>query len=368
MSDKEQLFKTGGCLCSIFWLLLIILLPMSFSTLDYHSMGFVHRRTTGTVDRTKVYTTGHYMLGPDYGFTIFPASVQNVDVTDVSAWTESDSSVDGTTANAGTSVTMDVSYQYQLIPEELSQLFEKRNTVFRPFIENLAMAAIKDTATNFSADAFLRDRQKIEETMVSEIDKVLKQAHTTIRGFQMRRVTFPPTYTNRKLDAATQVLKNGAEGYRKQAAMKRQDATTQVKLVENQASFVKSDAQASSRFHTDQAKVQADDLKERTRSDGLKMVREALENTKGTCRETATGAGSAAADKTTCEASAMQDNKAGCEGAKKAADANAAACTYSPVKMSQKEVVSLDYLINLADASGSTKMFVDFNTVLANGN
>lgn len=304
--SKDGIVKMGGCLCGVFWLLLIILLPMSYSTLEYYQMGFAHRRTTGTVDRSHVYSAGKYMLGPDYGFTVFPASVQNVDITDVAAWTESDVST-----NAGTSVEMDLSYQYQLIPEELPQLFDKRNTVFRPFIENLAMAAIKDTATNFSADAFLMNRMEIEKEMKRRIGMALTAAHATVKGFMMRRVTFPATFSNRKLDAATQQLKNSAENYRKQSEVTRTETTKQVKIKSNEAVKVSEQALAESELIKEKAKVSAVDLEQTTRNAGLKTVRDALG------------------------------------------------------LVLQKEFVSLDYLINIADQPAGTKTFIDFSTVLA---
>jgi hypothetical protein len=46
--------------------LLITLLPMSFSYLDFYHFGFLRRHTTGRVNIDKVYVGGRYFVGPDY--------------------------------------------------------------------------------------------------------------------------------------------------------------------------------------------------------------------------------------------------------------------------------------------------------------
>ena len=47
-------------------LLLVILLPISFSYLDYYHYGLVRRRTSGRVSLERVYESGRYLLGPDH--------------------------------------------------------------------------------------------------------------------------------------------------------------------------------------------------------------------------------------------------------------------------------------------------------------
>ena len=60
------------CLCCcigfIAVLMILILIPLSFSYLDYYDYGLAQRSSTGAVDTTKVYTSGRYFLGPDHRF------------------------------------------------------------------------------------------------------------------------------------------------------------------------------------------------------------------------------------------------------------------------------------------------------------
>lgn len=47
-------------------LLLVILLPISFSYIDFYDYGFLRRRTTGRVNLGRVYEGGRYLVGPDH--------------------------------------------------------------------------------------------------------------------------------------------------------------------------------------------------------------------------------------------------------------------------------------------------------------
>jgi hypothetical protein len=46
--------------------LLVILLPISFSYLDFYDYGFLRRRTSGRVNLDRVYKGGRYFIGPDH--------------------------------------------------------------------------------------------------------------------------------------------------------------------------------------------------------------------------------------------------------------------------------------------------------------
>ena len=47
-------------------LLLVIILPISFSYLDFYDYGFLRRHTTGRVNIGRVYEGGRYLVGPDH--------------------------------------------------------------------------------------------------------------------------------------------------------------------------------------------------------------------------------------------------------------------------------------------------------------
>uniref|UniRef100_A0A0L8H4J5 Band 7 domain-containing protein n=1 Tax=Octopus bimaculoides TaxID=37653 RepID=A0A0L8H4J5_OCTBM len=70
---KGILFIGFTALIVIGLLLLIILLPLSFSYLDYYQMGVVKNKVTGSVSLDRVYSNGRYLIGPSHEFKVFKA-------------------------------------------------------------------------------------------------------------------------------------------------------------------------------------------------------------------------------------------------------------------------------------------------------
>ena len=85
--------------CSIGLLLMVILLPLSFSYVEYHQYGLKQRKSTGTVDVTKVYDSGRYAIGPDYKFLTYQADAHVLDLGELSVFSASAA----TTASASSS-------------------------------------------------------------------------------------------------------------------------------------------------------------------------------------------------------------------------------------------------------------------------
>ena len=71
------------------FLLLVILLPLSFSYVEYHEYGLLQRKSTGKVDTTKVYGSGRYAVGPDYTFLKYRADAHSLQLDDLSVFSSS---------------------------------------------------------------------------------------------------------------------------------------------------------------------------------------------------------------------------------------------------------------------------------------
>lgn len=56
---------------------------------DYYEYGLKQRKSTGKVDTSKVYTSGRYMLGPDYTFLKYRADAHELDLTDLAVFSSS---------------------------------------------------------------------------------------------------------------------------------------------------------------------------------------------------------------------------------------------------------------------------------------
>ncbi|CAF2065989.1 unnamed protein product [Rotaria magnacalcarata] len=131
-------------------LLLVILLPISFSYLDYYHYGFLRRHTTGRVNLDRVYEGGRYLVGPDYHFKKFKATAHHVNFNRISVFT---------TDNLEVHLT--ITFQFFLIRDDLPLLHAAYDIYYEPIIVSNAKEAIISTCSRFDTDEFINDREKI---------------------------------------------------------------------------------------------------------------------------------------------------------------------------------------------------------------
>lgn len=269
----------GAAVCisiiiSIVLILLLILLPLTFSRVTYYELGLRQSRTTGKVYRDNVYESGNYALGPDSIFLIYPASIQNIELPNLSIWSKTSEN------DAGTLLSIDVSFQYELIPNQLGELYDKVGTNYETLIKNLVISAIKNEAVNYGADDFLTKRRIIEGTILKEVYKVLEnEANTNLMGLQLREVIFPELYYQRKLDAAIQIQNNNAEEYKRESRIIRGATLEMVKYIENDAELIKQLSEAKAINIVQNAKNNATNIIQKSHNIGLKKMTDNLDIT-----------------------------------------------------------------------------------------
>ena len=118
-SWEEKKDYAGPCVsvCSIGLLLLVILLPLSFSYVEYHQYGLKQRKSTGTVDVTKVYDSGRYAIGPDYKFLTYQADAHVLDLDELSVFSAS-----GGDNSIGLEFVLHVHLTYTLQKDKIGEL------------------------------------------------------------------------------------------------------------------------------------------------------------------------------------------------------------------------------------------------------
>jgi len=331
---------------------MIILLPMSFHNIEYHEMAFFKRRSTGTISRNRVYTSGRYAIGPDGSFVKFPASLQTVDFKGLSVWTKTESKAEGAQSGAaGTAINLDISFQYRLRPDQLSQMYSAVALTYRPFIENLATTTIKNVSTQFTAEDWTKDRRIIQNALLLGIDTALNNAFADCELVQLRKIEFPQSYIERMLAAAVQIQSNQAESYKQEAQLIRSQTAFKVKQVENDASVVANTAKAMAALQIVQAqkRVQAEkNLAEAfkqeaalTRSRTEKDVADIMNQAWLISRKAEAEAG---------KITALAQNKA-TETLEKARSEGLSIISKNLTITAEKELMSLDYIYKLVEAS-----------------
>merc|ERR1712159_532146 len=167
---RDQRFACYPILCCCFCtgcLLTVILLPLSFSKIEYFEAGLLAQKSTGTVDTEEIYRSGNHFIGPDFEFKTFPISLQNFDQR-VSVWSKSGGN------DAGATLILDISFQYKIRVEDIGRLYEKVALSFEPLVVTYALDAIKNTAPRFRVDEYLTKRPVIEEELRLNVTKLRK--------------------------------------------------------------------------------------------------------------------------------------------------------------------------------------------------
>ena len=121
-------------------------------------MAFAKQKSTGRVDDSKVYLSGHYFIGPDYTFKTFRADAHFAQLDDISTFTTDNFEM-----------SFSCSFQYFLRPEDLKELHENYNLFYGPVVKSTAIAAAKRQGSLLSIDQFLKHRAVVEQAMLDEI-------------------------------------------------------------------------------------------------------------------------------------------------------------------------------------------------------
>lgn len=157
MADKKPFFfgfGIIGVIVAIAVLLIVILIPMSFSYLDFYEYGFARRRTTGNVDTAKVYAGGRHFIGPDFEFKKFYGAAQYVYFSHIPIFTKDN-----------LEVSISVELQYFLIKEDLKLLHDSYDIYYQSIIVNNAKDALKNSVTKFDTDEFISNRSVIQNDL-----------------------------------------------------------------------------------------------------------------------------------------------------------------------------------------------------------
>ncbi|XP_062599612.1 uncharacterized protein LOC134261180 [Saccostrea cucullata] len=138
--------------------LLVILLPMSFSGLEYYEYGFVKQKSTGTVNLDSVYALGKHFLGPDYEFKVFQADAHHLTLKRIKAFTSDRLEVQVT-----------VHLQYFLRKEDLPALHRRFDVFYEDIMRSSAIDAVKGAVTIYTKWELISERVKVEEDLYKAV-------------------------------------------------------------------------------------------------------------------------------------------------------------------------------------------------------
>jgi regulator of protease activity HflC (stomatin/prohibitin superfamily) len=131
--------------------------------------------------------------GAHYRFIKIPRIYQSIDFTDAVNEKPDGASLVARTSD-GLAVSLDLSFQYRLTPEDTLSLFDKFALNYKQTIISVSRDVLRDTASTFSALEFFSNRSAIGAAMKQDLKNELSQIFITLEFFQLRDVVLSTVY------------------------------------------------------------------------------------------------------------------------------------------------------------------------------
>jgi len=258
---------------SVGLLLLVILLPLSFSYIDYYHYGLKQRKSTGSVQSDRVYTGGRYLNGPDMTFIKYRADAHLVHLDDVGVFS------DGGDGNVGLSFIIDIDFTYKLKKDEIGQLHRDLAKAYESVILSRTNDAIKNSATSVKFSDYFNNRKNLEQQLREAVQTrwdVDPPMHATLGQFHLGRIKIPETVAQKQLTAKIQVEKNKKEEFLQKALLEREMTSVEVNMINLEQDKLLMSARANANFHTAKAVAESEKIRNNAIINGTSTLLTAL--------------------------------------------------------------------------------------------
>lgn len=176
------------CICVITCITGVILLILGFSSLEATEYGLDYSWLSKTVNPA-VYANGLYFIGIGHSFIKFPRNVQTIEF---SKERNSDKPAIVSRTLDGLEVSLEISFQYVLQPENLYKLYMKYGESYNQVIQNVAIDILTVETTAYTAYNFFLDRGRIKDDFQQSLDTSLNSTcYANIQFLQLRSVELP---------------------------------------------------------------------------------------------------------------------------------------------------------------------------------
>ncbi|KAL4464106.1 hypothetical protein ABPG74_006043 [Tetrahymena malaccensis] len=191
MHIPDQQRKQITQCCSIFAVVLfIIILFISWDTVEVVHYGLLCNSVSKACSQKSVYSAGRHWVWPTYYFIYFPSNLLTIEFSDSM---NANPPLRTRTAE-GLSLELFLSFEYQLIKEEIPELYSMNNLEYERTFIRIARDTIVQIASTFEANEYWTKRPSVTQAMKDELTIELKKAHANCVFFQLLRIDLPDSY------------------------------------------------------------------------------------------------------------------------------------------------------------------------------
>lgn len=232
MVDQKIILGAG-----IVIVLIVGYIALSFASLEYNEYGLDYSDIWKEVDKN-YYTGGIHFLGFQHSFIKFPKSVITIDFTDDD---DGDRGIIESRTSDGLEVFLEISYQYELKPAKLYDLYMEYGENYEDVMIRLAVDTINKVSNKYTAYNFFNNRTIIGEVMEDELDNVLESSmYCLIKFFQLKTVDLPDDFED--AIQLTEVKKQDIEKAKAEMAKVEVEIETKLQLAEQNKKIILNNA------------------------------------------------------------------------------------------------------------------------------
>ena len=190
--------------CAVVALVIAVLTVFRFETVHQLEMGLMYNMLTQTIE-PKTFSAGIYYCGPWTTMLKWPKTLQNIDFsTGHKPWPDE---LHARTSD-GLPVTLSLSFQYQLLPEQVLALyhdFGAGEDAYAVVFFDVATHLVAEAAASYTAYEFFNERMTIAADMQERLDRVFTaELHATVVSVQIAECSLPTAFNEAVTDTVTQ--------------------------------------------------------------------------------------------------------------------------------------------------------------------
>lgn len=244
--ESESAKGIAGCCCCIVSLT-VILVIMAHGVVEPTEWAIKRDKISQNIDTKNVWTGGRHYIGLFSAFVTYPAIQVPIEFSDSRTATRTKLN---TRTQEGLDLSLHFSLQYQLIKEELPQLYRLLETDYDRVYERLARNSVLEVASSYTASAYWLDRVKIGDDMRKNLDTNFKKVHAKVMGFQLLKINLPDRYENEIVK--TQVMKQEKLTYEKlrDVSLSRQEVRNIIAAGDRQVNVLIADNTSKAQIET----------------------------------------------------------------------------------------------------------------------
>jgi regulator of protease activity HflC (stomatin/prohibitin superfamily) len=218
----------------------VIMLLVSMDSIEPLHYGITYNKITKSIG-TEVYENGRYLIGPIKGFLDYPSNLQTIEFSDSKSATSEPML---TRTSEGLALTLFVSFQFQIMRNEIPKLYNLANTNYFGTYVRISRDTILKIAGQYNATSNWTERTKIGDHMLIALDEELQKAYAKCITLQILKVDLPNTYEDSIVQTQVEVQKTNMRKFEQQAELIRQNISVIRSEAEQQIRVTNSTANA----------------------------------------------------------------------------------------------------------------------------